>query len=73
VNDVRNMFETKRDTNEIWCHSALDLLLVWYLLMSRSPGMDDEGFRISNVCEVGTQLQVVDNCCDLFDVARNTL
>lgn len=41
--------------------------------MCRPPGMNDQCLCVSDVREMRAQLQVVDNCGDLFDIACNAL
>lgn len=52
MDDVVDVLQAKRDTDQIWCDTALDLLLVRDLLVCGAPWVDNERFRIADVREM---------------------
>jgi len=67
--DVFDIFQAQADADQVGRDTTLDLFFVGELLVRGDPGVDDEGFCVADVGEVGAEFEVIYYRADLIDVA----
>jgi hypothetical protein len=66
-NDIVHVLDADGKANEVGRHSTGDLLLLAQLLVGRGSRMNDQRLGVTDIGQVGQQLDVVDKLLPRFD------